>query len=106
MLLSIQTVSNCIISSSANFCLGRDYLACANADFMSTEYAHEENCGLDGNLWDRLVDTMSLSSFREVLILSLGIIACIAPVVRFSTLDYLRIGTTDLTCKNFFQSLL
>ncbi|KAJ5813271.1 uncharacterized protein N7503_000021 [Penicillium pulvis] len=26
-----------------------------------------------------------------------GIIACIAPVVRFSTLDYLRIGTTDLT---------
>ncbi|KAJ5668174.1 uncharacterized protein N7477_006744 [Penicillium maclennaniae] len=26
-----------------------------------------------------------------------GIIACIAPVVRFSTLDYLRKGTTDLT---------
>ncbi|KAJ5545270.1 hypothetical protein N7535_006347 [Penicillium sp. DV-2018c] len=26
-----------------------------------------------------------------------GIIACISPVVRFSTLDYLRKGTTDLT---------
>ncbi|KAJ5929058.1 hypothetical protein N7454_006906 [Penicillium verhagenii] len=26
-----------------------------------------------------------------------GIIACIAPIVRFSTLDYLRYGTTDLT---------
>ncbi|KAJ5801560.1 uncharacterized protein N7518_003628 [Penicillium psychrosexuale] len=26
-----------------------------------------------------------------------GIIACISPVVRFSTLDYLRHGTTDLT---------
>ncbi|KXG52200.1 uncharacterized protein PGRI_084840 [Penicillium griseofulvum] len=26
-----------------------------------------------------------------------GIIACISPVVRFSTLDYLRNGTTDLT---------
>ncbi|KAJ5139178.1 uncharacterized protein N7515_004026 [Penicillium bovifimosum] len=26
-----------------------------------------------------------------------GIIACISPVVRFSTLDYLRRGTTDLT---------
>lgn len=73
---------------------------------MPTEYAHEEDCGLGGNLWDRLVDTMSRPSFREVLILTSGIIACIAPVVRFSTLDYLRIGTTDLTCKKFFQSLL
>lgn len=27
-----------------------------------------------------------------------GIIACIAPIVRFSTLDYLRQGSTDLTC--------
>ncbi|KAL4883398.1 hypothetical protein BJY04DRAFT_216222 [Aspergillus karnatakaensis] len=26
-----------------------------------------------------------------------GIIACIAPIVRFSTLDYLRTGSTDLT---------
>ncbi|KAJ5889115.1 hypothetical protein N7504_009925 [Penicillium tannophilum] len=32
-----------------------------------------------------------------VAIFGTGIIACIAPVVRFSTLDYLRIGTTDLT---------
>ncbi|KAJ5934270.1 hypothetical protein N7466_003817 [Penicillium verhagenii] len=29
-----------------------------------------------------------------------GIIACIAPIVRFSTLDYLRYGTTDLTYKS------
>jgi hypothetical protein len=27
-----------------------------------------------------------------------GIIACIAPIVRFSTLDYLRVGSNDLTC--------
>lgn len=27
-----------------------------------------------------------------------GIIACIAPLVRFSALDYLRTGSTDLTC--------
>jgi len=103
MLLSVQIVSNCIISSSAYLCLGRDHLACANADSMPIEYAHEEDCGLDGNLWNRLVDTMQRSSFQEVLILTPGIIACIAPVVRFSTLDYLRIGTTDLTCKKCFQ---
>ncbi|QQK47632.1 PTH11 GPCR protein [Penicillium digitatum] len=29
-----------------------------------------------------------------------GIIACISPVVRFSTLDYLRNGTTDLSYKS------
>ncbi|KAJ5395162.1 uncharacterized protein N7487_009465 [Penicillium crustosum] len=33
----------------------------------------------------------------EILILTSGIIACISPVVRFSTLDYLRYGTADLT---------
>ncbi|KAJ5971293.1 uncharacterized protein N7479_001211 [Penicillium vulpinum] len=32
-----------------------------------------------------------------VAIFGSGIIACISPVVRFSTLDYLRNGTTDLT---------
>ncbi|KAJ5967000.1 hypothetical protein N7501_003248 [Penicillium viridicatum] len=32
-----------------------------------------------------------------MLIFGSGIIACISPVVRFSTLDYLRYGTTDLT---------
>ncbi|KAJ5153877.1 uncharacterized protein N7500_009316 [Penicillium coprophilum] len=32
-----------------------------------------------------------------VAIFGSGVIACISPVVRFSTLDYLRNGTTDLT---------
>lgn len=32
----------------------------------------------------------------EILIPTSGIIACISPVVRFSTLDYLRHGTADL----------
>ncbi|PTU24981.1 hypothetical protein P175DRAFT_0498082 [Aspergillus ochraceoroseus IBT 24754] len=32
-----------------------------------------------------------------MIIFGSGIIACIAPIVRFSTLDYLRKGTTDLT---------
>ncbi|KAJ5662822.1 hypothetical protein N7507_003553 [Penicillium longicatenatum] len=32
-----------------------------------------------------------------LVIFGTGIIACIAPVVRFSTLDYLRKGTKDLT---------
>ncbi|KAF4769210.1 hypothetical protein HAV15_008517 [Penicillium sp. str.  len=32
-----------------------------------------------------------------MLIFGSGIIACISPVVRFSTLDYLRYGTADLT---------
>lgn len=34
-----------------------------------------------------------------------GIIACIAPLVRFSTLGYLRQGTTDLTCKHYYIPL-
>lgn len=36
----------------------------------------------------------------EILISTSGIIACISPVVRFSTLDYLRHGTADLTCEH------
>lgn len=42
----------------------------------------------------------------EILILTSGIIACISPVVRFSTLDYLRYGTADLTCEHTLLQIL
>ncbi|CAI7590088.1 unnamed protein product [Penicillium glandicola] len=41
--------------------------------------------------------TSRQNSTLENLISAAGIIACISPLVRFSTLDYLRHGTTDLT---------
>lgn len=43
--------------------------------------------------------TPYMTSISNILIPIPGGIACISPVVRFSTLDYLRKGTTDLTCK-------
>lgn len=41
-----------------------------------------------------------------ILISTSGIIACISPVVRFSTLDYLRYGTADLTCEHTLTRIL
>lgn len=40
----------------------------------------------------------------SILMSNPGTIACIAPVVRFSTLDYLRKGTTDLTCTKTYSN--